>query len=125
MEVTNAGHVPPYRVSPDGSVTSLPGGARPLGLGLPTEFHTRAEELEEGDLWVLLSDGIVEAVSKAGEVLGFERWETMLSAIAGLQAEEARNLLLEKLGAFVGDQDQEDDLTLLVIHAGDSSDHTL
>lgn len=118
VEITNAGHVPPYRVCSDGRVLAPPAGARPLGIGLPAEFHTQTVDLEEGDLWVLLSDGIVEAVSKSGEVLGFERWEAMLAATAGLGAEEARNLLLEGLGAFVGDRDQEDDLTLLVVRSG-------
>lgn len=119
VEVTNAGHVPPYRVRPSGSVQALPAAARPLGLGLPTEFHSVADDLEAGDLWILLSDGIIEARSPAGELLGFERWETMIAGCAGLTAEEARNKLLDQLGAFVGAEDQEDDLTLLVVRVDD------
>lgn len=115
LDYTNAGHLYPYRVEPPGKVTALENPARPLGLGLPVTYRTVSAPLAPGDSWVLLSDGIVEALSPAGEEFGFARLESVLSASAGGSAEQLKARILEAWRAFTGHDAPEDDRTLLVL----------
>ena len=119
VEYTNAGHLYPYRVAPDGRVTSLPNPARPLGLDLPGTFTTVTAPIEAGDVWVLMSDGIVEATrSGSDDEFGFARVEKALTAAKGLRAAAVRDLLLAEWRAFTGGDEPVDDRTLVVLRTG-------
>jgi sigma-B regulation protein RsbU (phosphoserine phosphatase) len=115
IEYTNAGHIYPYRVSPDGSVTSIENPARPLGLSLHATFRTVETPLVAGDTWVLLSDGIIEAQSASGEVFGFERFEALLARCGGKSAAEVKEVILQEWKAFNGSEEPADDVTLVVL----------
>jgi serine phosphatase RsbU (regulator of sigma subunit) len=115
VEFTNAGHLYPYRVTLDGTVTTIENPARPLGLGLPVTFRTVSTPLASGDLWVFLSDGIVEATNSAGDEFGFERLEKLFAAGAGGTAEAAKERILAAWHAFTGREEPEDDRTLIVV----------
>ncbi len=119
VEYTNAGHLYPYRITPAGTVTALVNPARPLGLGLPVTFTTVEAPLEDGDLWVLLSDGIVEATrSGEDEEFGFARLERALAGAAGGTAVAARDRVLAAWRDFTGGDEPADDRTLVVLRIG-------
>lgn len=121
---TNAGHLYPYRVTPSGNVTALVNPARPLGLGLPAAFRTVEAPLEAGDLWVLLSDGIVEATRPGSdEEFGFVRLESALALAAGGTAVAARDRVLAAWREFTGGDEPEDDRTLVVLRIGRAESH--
>ncbi len=117
VEVTNAGHLYPYRVEASGAVRWVENPSSPLGLSIPraTPFHTVTAPLAPGDLWVLLSDGILEATSPTGEQFGFERLEAVLRQGAGGSAAALKDRILEAWRAFTGHDEPEDDRTLLVL----------
>lgn len=115
LDYTNAGHLYPYRVEPSGKVSSLENPARPLGLGLPVTYRTVSAPLVPGDVWVLLSDGIVEALSGAEEEFGFARLEALLSSGGAGTAEEIKERILAAWRAFTGHDAPEDDRTLIVL----------
>jgi serine phosphatase RsbU (regulator of sigma subunit) len=112
---TNAGHVYPWVVRASGAVSSVANPARPLGVGLPAEFRTVTAPLEKGDLWVLVSDGIVEAHSKEGEPLGFPRLEELVAKGAGGTAADLAAGILNAWRAHTGTDEPEDDRTLIVL----------
>ena len=115
VDFTNAGHLYPYRIDPLGAVSSVANPARPLGVRLPGTFRTVRAPLVAGDLWVLYSDGIVEALSPAGEVFGFPRLEALLARCAGCSAAETRDRILSAWREFTGGDSPTDDRTLLVL----------
>ncbi len=115
VEYTNAGHVYPYRVDASGTVVSIENPARPLGRKLPASFKTVEVPLVPGDVWVLLSDGIIEAQDENGDVFGFERLESVLAACARQTAPEIRDEVLRNWRLFTGRDEPEDDRTLLVL----------
>ena len=124
IDYTNAGHLYPYRVTPSGVVSPLVNPARPLGLGLPVVFRTVEAPLEPGDLWVLLSDGIVEATRPdTDEEFGFVRLESVLAGAAGGGAAVARDRVLAAWREFTGGDEPVDDRTLIVLAIGSDASH--
>lgn len=119
VDFTNAGHLYPYRVTTSGEVSSVANPSRPLGVGLPADFRTVHAPLCPGDLWILLSDGFVEAQSPNGEVFGFERLEQEAAACARLSAEAARDHLMKAWREFTHVSCPEDDRTLLVVRVAE------
>ncbi|MEO6325192.1 MAG: SpoIIE family protein phosphatase, partial [Thermoanaerobaculia bacterium] len=111
-----AGQLYPYRVEPAGRVSALENPARPLGVALPANFRTVSAPFAVGDLWVFLSDGVIEGHSADGAEFGFERLErVMASAVAGRSAAQLRDEILKAWREFTGRDEPEDDLTLLVL----------
>ena len=99
VTVANAGHPMPYR---NGEELSLPTGV-PLGISAEEEYIESSFALESGGRLTLLTDGVVEARSAAGELFGFER----TSALSGKTAQEIATAA-EQFG-------QEDDITVLTV----------
>ena len=116
IEFASAGHLFPYRVTPDGKVESLESIAYPLGVRPQLEVVSRLSKLGPGDVIFLCSDGLVEARREGSdEHFGFDRVERTLAAAAGNGAGVVRDRVLAELERFAGDSPREDDLTLLVL----------
>jgi serine phosphatase RsbU (regulator of sigma subunit) len=116
VSFTNAGHPYPYRVRPDGAVEALANEARPLGLALPPGWRTVTAPLVPGDLWVVYSDGLVEAAAEeGGEPWGFARLEECLREGARDPAAALRDRILSAQRAHTGHDETDDDRTLLVL----------
>lgn len=99
LRFANAGHLAPYR---NGVELDAP-GALPLGLAADAEYTEQTLQLESGDRLTLLSDGVVEAQSVAGELFGFERAREVSRSAAQAIAEAARSF------------GQADDITVLTL----------
>lgn len=111
-----AGHPFPMVRRADGSLAQLGSGSFPVGLR--QELHLEAAEagLGPGDLLLLYTDGIPEAVDENGEAFGFERLEQ--SFAAGGAPQEVHDRILKDLADFEGDQKLRDDRSLVVIARG-------
>lgn len=87
LVVANAGHLGPYR---DGRELELP-PSLPLGVIADAEYEQVTFHLDQGDRFVLLSDGVVEATNSAGELFGFERTQQVSNESARYIAQTARH----------------------------------
>ncbi|WP_228015125.1 PP2C family protein-serine/threonine phosphatase [Synechocystis salina] len=89
----------------------------PLGLEQDiSAFVTEREiSLNSGDLAVLYTDGITEAMNSKREFYGIERLQTVLSLHRHQTPEEIRHQAIADLKHFLGNQPQEDDVTLLIL----------
>ncbi len=122
-EFTNAGHLYPFRVAPDGAVSWVENPAKPLGAGKPVERSTVTVPLVDGESWVFLSDGVVEAMSPDGaEAFGFGRLEAVLAACGGKGANEVLEAVLAAWRAHTGGDDPADDRTVVVVRILGSPD---
>jgi sigma-B regulation protein RsbU (phosphoserine phosphatase) len=99
FRIANAGHLSPYC---HGREMEIPGGL-PVGIALGTTYDQIGFNLRPGDRVVFLSDGIVEARSKSGELYGFKRASAISTEPAGVIAMAA-----QRFG-------QEDDITVLSV----------
>lgn len=112
--LTNAGQLAPYRIS-NGRVESLSLPGLPLGLFPDRSFPTQEYAFGAGDLVVLLTDGLVEAVDTNDEAFGFERLEALLARHAAEGSVAMRDALLAALRAHTGDRPADDDRTLVIL----------
>jgi serine phosphatase RsbU (regulator of sigma subunit) len=71
--------------------------------------------LGPGDLFVLYTDGITEAMNPAGEYFGEQRLGALIQQQAHLPFEELRERILREVGGFVGGAAQQDDMTMLLL----------
>ncbi|MBP7691111.1 MAG: SpoIIE family protein phosphatase [Anaerolineales bacterium] len=98
-----------------GAAETLLSTALPLGI-FPES--TRAEHhraFEPGDVLVLYSDGVTEALNAEGALFGWAGLEETLQACHAAGAEAIRDALLQATEAHRRDQPLSDDLTLLVL----------
>ena len=114
LRYTNAGHNPPLVVRADLAVSELAATGPPLGL-LPAAVYRAGEVvLDPGDLLVLYTDGIVEAMAPDGEEYGLDRLKLIClrhrtEACAALAEALDRDLL-----AFVRGTPFADDRTVVL-----------
>ena len=99
IRLANAGHLAPYR---NGSEVAVESGL-PLGLAPRIDYSEVSSHLTAGDTMTFLSDGVVEARNKSGELFGFERTRAV-STGSGQQIAQAAQ-----------DFGQEDDITVLTL----------
>ena len=108
-----AGHNPPYLLKA-GVLSKLSHGGVPVGLISGVTYEEATVPLEAGDLFVIYTDGITEAVSVSGEEFGEERLERLIEGCADLSCGEVQARILEAVRDFTRGVEQSDDQTLVV-----------
>ena len=103
---------------PDGMVVGLK-----LDHGEMFERHLVEETipLQPGDLYLLFTDGISEAMNARDDLFGEERLGRLVETHAHLPSEELRERVLREIAAFVGDAPQHDDMTMILLKVDDAS----
>jgi sigma-B regulation protein RsbU (phosphoserine phosphatase) len=79
--------------------------------------------LGAGDLVLLFTDGVTEAMNADGEPFGEERLAAMIEEHGDLPFEELRERILREIRAFVGNTGQHDDLTFVLLKVDDVAAH--
>jgi serine phosphatase RsbU (regulator of sigma subunit) len=117
MRVANAGCIGPLVRRRDGRTEWVEIGGLPLGAGLGARFgyQDRTVLLENGDLIVFCSDGLVETMNEQGELFGFERVEQVVRDCTAHMPRGLVDDLLNAAAFFRGAAEQHDDLTIVVI----------
>jgi len=76
---------------------------------------------EPGDLLLLYTDGITEALNAAGEEFGIQRLNTQLKDNLAEAASETLHRLARSVQSFAGSQPQHDDITLIALRKSTTS----
>ena len=88
----------------------------PLGL-YPDKLYEEAEvQLEKGDSLVLYTDGVTELNDKNKLQYGNEMLEENLKSLVGLSPREMVFKIEKSLELFIGDTNQSDDISLLILN---------
>lgn len=111
----NAGHNPPLWLTQAGKVERLTRTTMALGVVEGTDGEERTIKLKKGDTLLLYTDGLSEAFSPTGDLFEEERIIAALQAEHSKSAERILQSIEEKLEEFVGDVEQSDDLTMLLL----------
>jgi len=113
----NAGHQPPLLYAPgtDG-FSELKGRDIPLGVERSWMYHEHEAALPApGQVLVLTTDGVWEAVNDRGEMFGGERLRKAIRSAAAGSAQDILRAVVRHLHEFTGKSVQRDDVTLVVI----------
>jgi serine phosphatase RsbU (regulator of sigma subunit) len=111
----NAGHNPPLIIHSAGTVEQLASGGLPLGIKPDAEYREGRTHLQPGDVLVIYSDGVTEAVSPTGEEFGPTRLYEVVSRNIDASAAGIRDRIESALTKFSQGTSAADDITLVIV----------
>lgn len=116
LRFVNAGHPPGHILSTSSSIrTTLKRSGLPLGIRLDTKYTASPPlTLTSGEIVVLLTDGLEEAIGPDGHNFGLERVFEIVHAGRESSAREIVESLLAAFQDFLRQTPQEDDVTIIV-----------
>lgn len=110
MLIHRAGSERPEEVKPRGAA---------IGLASDPTFSDNIEEvtvpLSPGDLLLIYTDGITEAMNRRHELFNEERLDEAVVKASGRLAAEVLASIIEDVEAFTGDAPRHDDMTMVAI----------
>ena len=112
---SNAGHNPPFLINSDKKVTMLTKGGTVLGFMEDYQFEEDSVKLSSGDIIIIYSDGITEALNEKEEEFGEERLLSLLKENLKSSAEMIIENVFKAVKLFVKDVKQSDDITIVII----------
>lgn len=115
IEFVNAGHNPPLLGRVGGEVVELPSGGLPLGLLAATDYEGAKVHMEPGDVLVIYSDGVTEAMNVEGEEFGTQRLIEVIRESASGSASEVRDRIESAVSAFTTTAQTTDDITIVIV----------
>src|SRR5216683_40664 len=114
LSFLNAGHNPPMIVHAGGTMEQLAAGGLPLGIMPNAEFREGRTQLHYGDVLVIYSDGVSEAVNPAGEEFGPTRLYEVVARNMDASAGGIRDRIESALTKFCQGTPAADDITLVI-----------
>jgi phosphoserine phosphatase RsbU/P len=122
MFFVNAGHNDPILRRASGQIERLSTGGPPFGLPQltdePIRYASGRVQLQPGDLLVIFTDGLVEAINDAGEEYGEARLLPSIWNAPPESSDATLKRLMADVNAYVGFARQHDDITCLVLRVG-------
>jgi len=120
----SAGHPPPLRYEAASGRWEAPETSHPpLGTRLPVQLEVVERPLAPGDVWLLVTDGALEARDDRSREFGDGHLARIFSQLSARESSAGAILdaLLAELSRFRAGQSQDDDLTLVVVRASESA----
>jgi serine phosphatase RsbU (regulator of sigma subunit) len=125
LTYARAGHCPLIRLpgptAPSQAAEVLAPDGLVLGLKLD-DGQTFARLLEEatlpiapGDVFLLYTDGLTEAMNPSGDFFGEDRLSALLQSHGTAPFHQVRDEILAAITTFVGEAEQQDDMTMLLL----------
>lgn len=113
LRYVNAGHNAPFLRRTSGTVERLGEGGLPFGISATAEYKSVAVRINPGELLVIFTDGLAEAVNASGQEYGEPRLQERVACFTNETAAAAMAALMGDVDTFVGQARQHDDITCL------------
>lgn len=117
LTYSNGGQLPPLLLRADGSLDRLDMGGTVVGLIDNVTYQQGVEQMEPGDILIAYSDGVTEPENEFGD-FGEDRLVDVVQRHRHLPLEVIANQVLHSLRAWIGEQEQPDDITLVLARYG-------
>jgi sigma-B regulation protein RsbU (phosphoserine phosphatase) len=114
LTYVNAGHNPPILLRRNSDVARLEAGGPPVGLLPEASYEGASVEVKPGDLLLLFTDGISEAMNAVDEEWGEERMLCVLKSSSAAKPASIASALFQAAGEFTGSAPQHDDMTVVI-----------
>ena len=120
LQYANAAHHPAlvYRAATR-SIERLDTEGLPIGIERKAQYGQQETKLANGDIVMMYTDGIVEAMDPQGRQYEDERLKTIFTDNASLGAEDLIEAIRTDIDAFVENAKQHDDQTLMLMKVGE------
>jgi serine phosphatase RsbU (regulator of sigma subunit) len=122
LTYVNAGQNPPIVIRCQHGQSRVfrlqPGGA-PVGMFADSGYNSVSFQLEDGDILVACTDGIIEAENSEGEPWGQQRLESLFASCQRQTSQQVLQRIVKQVSAFTAGGPQKDDITLVVIQVQD------
>ena len=118
LRYVNAGHNPPYVLRVDGgsmAMEELPAGGTVIGMFPQARYEEGTVDLRPGDVLMIFTDGVPEALNPSEEEYGEERLKGVLRQVVSLPVEEMISRISQDLKNWIQDAAQYDDLTFVLM----------
>jgi sigma-B regulation protein RsbU (phosphoserine phosphatase) len=117
LAYTNAGHNPPLLMDADGTARFIERGGIPLGMFRDTRYYEYYQAIEPGQMLVLYTDGVTEAMSEKSEEYGRARLEQTVRDGRDLSASDLITFIQKDVLDWTGGRGAGDDMTFFIIKA--------
>lgn len=116
LTYSNAGHVPPlhFRQS-ETACRKLDAEGLIIGVRKGEIFEEKKIQMQKGDILLLYTDGITEALNSADEQFGIARLCSSLNARHTESPQSIIDAIIMEVAAFTGTTAMEDDVTMIVM----------
>jgi phosphoserine phosphatase RsbU/P len=112
----NAGHNYPFLLRGDGGMERLDVGGMILGVMTnPPPYEQATVQMRSGDLLVLFTDGVSEAMTKDSVEYGEPRLEKILPTIQDLDAQDVAEAIYKDVLQHTKGAAQSDDITMMIV----------
>lgn len=120
LQYSNAAHHPAmiYRAA-TGSIEQLDTDGLPIGIEREARYGQRETRLANGDIIMMYTDGVVEAMDSRGRQYEDERLKSIFVDNASLGAEDLVKVIRTDIDAFAENAKQHDDQTLMLMKMGE------
>jgi sigma-B regulation protein RsbU (phosphoserine phosphatase) len=118
LQYVNAGHNPPFAVKKSsGDVILLRASGIAMGVIDDVSLEEKEIGLDSNDIVVFYTDGITEAINRAGEQFGEKRLIETINRNSDLPVKDLIGRVKDEVFNFAQDQPQFDDFTLVILKA--------
>ena len=113
----NAGHMPPVLRRACGTIEPLAveGSGLPLGILESTQYGSSTFQIDDGDVFLMYTDGVNESMSESGEILGTQGLIDEMRQSQAKSAEAIGNVVYNTVKRFVNGGPQHDDICFVCI----------
>lgn len=113
VDYVNAGHNPPFIVTPSGINKVEMTGGIVLGVFDDFEYESKSFTLNPGDYFFLFTDGVTEAFNDKEELFSDDRLEALLKERGSISIVDVVKDTFEAVNEFSKGVPQSDDITIL------------
>ena len=116
LHYINAGHEPLVIVNSSGGIKALLEPTAPaIGFDTAARFGFEHIQMEPGSLLLCYTDGVPDATNEAGEFYTAEKLFSLLEQPVA-SAPSLMNRIVSAVESHIGEAEQHDDITLMIIH---------
>lgn len=110
----NAGHDAPINIK-NSNLTRIENGGLLLGCFDFAEYEEETKSFEIGEIIVVFSDGITEAMNEFEEEYGEEKLIDIIKSNLKLSSKEISDIIINEVKSYSSKVEQSDDITIMII----------
>ncbi len=114
LTYSNAGHDNPFLLT-SGKITRLKKGGIVLSIMDKFPYEEEMLDFSRGDVLVIYTDGIAEAMNSKGEMFGVQRLSEILQENQQESSTKIIDIVFDAVKKFAGAAPQSDDITMVVV----------